>query len=892
MAVGGALLSAPVAVGAALAIGAGYLIYRGWKAYADRQDLFQQMRLAQYGVRINDKEQGGKVLALEAEVMKKVTFDQMGQPVIGTLPFPELISGFGFGPESRKSTLDWITWFERRFKPVFLRNLTEFNRRAPGKSMAKVMQDLPDGLKPAYARATKIDADASSSPYYVQAAPFQNQTSVVGTGTVEATIVAIEKAYAAAATLHKTTEGQKVAQQKSTIAAQKVESPLGPTINRPMLNQLPPGMVKSKLDNYYGAGERGTLGVITGDKAKDDIIAKNNRIDDLTTIRMKAYGLTTLDKVYVNVLLKLEKDMLIDIDYGGNGQATYAGDPGTAYVLHGPKFGLSRADADARAIWDLWFQKRFLPVYLNFLAQSKKVDPNSDPFTGWMRFKADELLKIANFINDAGSTVNGQRVSIWSINASPFAGERAGMDPAVIQPNLDAIKMSLQKDKYDESQAAARAVQAKYTGQPTGDVSRKVNNALSSKARDLMGDLAKATGNSNYRTQDVAIGNYAKNAGFSTSFESAGTGYGGGSGASVKLSGSAKQHAESMMAAAKAAGLSGSELALFMGQVSHESGNFIYNKEIADGSAYEGRRDLGNVNPGDGTRYRGRGWIQITGRANYAKYGKMIGLDLVNHPELAEIPENAEKLALAYWMDRVRPFAAKRGGLNLINVSRAVNGNVQVPNGMDDREEKTNYWMDVVTNGKDVGLSNKGAVEKPGATVTAPTGQEVTPPVAKPAGGSGGQEVTPSLPTTAVGSSPANSGPSLAGPRSSAITMVPQANPSSEVDEHRRLATARQRVEAASRESAQQVVTQQARQGVSPDQLMERGVVAQENSLKELQTLVKLMSQYLEKNGAGSDTVNAPSSPPSTAENAMNNIPVRSQSEKPAMPFNTRRPGK
>jgi hypothetical protein len=73
---------------------------------------------------------------------------------------------------------------------------------------------------------------------------------------------------------------------------------------------------------------------------------------------------------------------------------------------------------------------------------------------------------------------------------------------------------------------------------------------------------------------------------------------------------------------------------------------------------------------------------------------------------------------------------------------------------------------------------------------------------------------------------------------------------------------------------------------------MERGVVAQENSLKELQTLVKLMSQYLEKNGAGSDTGNAPSSPPSTAENAMNNIPVRSQSEKPAMPFNTRRPGK
>ena len=74
--------------------------------------------------------------------------------------------------------------------------------------------------------------------------------------------------------------------------------------------------------------------------------------------------------------------------------------------------------------------------------------------------------------------------------------------------------------------------------------------------------------------------------------------------------------------------------------------------EIASGEAYEGRHDLGNTEKGDGKRYKGRGFIQITGRANYATYGKRIGVDLLSNPELALDVKNSAKILAMYFKDR------------------------------------------------------------------------------------------------------------------------------------------------------------------------------------------------------------------------------------------------
>ena len=66
----------------------------------------------------------------------------------------------------------------------------------------------------------------------------------------------------------------------------------------------------------------------------------------------------------------------------------------------------------------------------------------------------------------------------------------------------------------------------------------------------------------------------------------------------------------------------------FLAQLAHESGSLLYREEIASGSAYEGRADLGNSQSGDGRRFKGRGLIQLTGRSNYRAYGDSIGTEL------------------------------------------------------------------------------------------------------------------------------------------------------------------------------------------------------------------------------------------------------------------------
>merc|ERR1719191_620430 len=106
--------------------------------------------------------------------------------------------------------------------------------------------------------------------------------------------------------------------------------------------------------------------------------------------------------------------------------------------------------------------------------------------------------------------------------------------------------------------------------------------------------------------------------------------------------------------------------------------------EYASGAEYEGRcSDLGNCQTGDGVRYKGRGYIQITGRYNYRTYGGYIGQDLEGNPTLAEQPSIAAQVALQYWNRIVKPSVSNFADTTA--VTKLINGGT---NGLPDREAK------------------------------------------------------------------------------------------------------------------------------------------------------------------------------------------------------------
>ncbi|SEN76428.1 glycoside hydrolase family 19 protein, partial [Nitrosomonas marina] len=191
--------------------------------------------------------------------------------------------------------------------------------------------------------------------------------------------------------------------------------------------------------------------------------------------------------------------------------------------------------------------------------------------------------------------------------------------------------------------------------------------------------------------------------------------------AGSKLSGSASRNEDALIRQMDRAGITDpKERAMFMAQMSHESAGFTrmdesFNYRSADRIMevsktakskgrtaieqamaqgpeavaeimYGGR--MGNVNPGDAYKFRGRGHIQLTGRNNYEAASKALGIDLVKHPELASKPEMAAKIATWYWQKNNLGDMARAG--NTKGVRRGINGGL---NGLSDVVTKYASYM-------------------------------------------------------------------------------------------------------------------------------------------------------------------------------------------------------
>lgn len=235
--------------------------------------------------------------------------------------------------------------------------------------------------------------------------------------------------------------------------------------------------------------------------------------------------------------------------------------------------------------------------------------------------------------------------------------------------------------------------------------------------------------------------------------------FSGGQAALDALRGSNKDAEKNLVQLAMKSGVNDpKEITMLLAQASHESGGFKHSRELGNDAyfaKYNNRKDLGN-GPNDGARYKGRGWIQLTGRANYAAFSKWAGIDAVSNPEMVEKEPYASLATIWYWTQshNMKKFGRKAAiNGDVTGATKAVNGGT---NGLKDRQEKYAKYSGLVGSDVNAYLSKLGgsaSATTPGKAAGGTSSTGSAPPAFMMTGGG----------TTAGQSSTAKAGGGIAG---------------------------------------------------------------------------------------------------------------------------------
>lgn len=136
--------------------------------------------------------------------------------------------------------------------------------------------------------------------------------------------------------------------------------------------------------------------------------------------------------------------------------------------------------------------------------------------------------------------------------------------------------------------------------------------------------------------------------------------------------------------------ITSTQVAAFLAQIGHESLQLYYTEEIASGKAYEGRQDLGNTSPGDGVRFKGYGFIQVTGKTNHTKCANYFGIPLDELPKWLRTPEGACRSSGLYWKTHNINSVAD----DILKTTKKVNGGT---NGLKERTKLFQIALGVLT---------------------------------------------------------------------------------------------------------------------------------------------------------------------------------------------------
>lgn len=469
------VLTSPLFLGALAIAGTTYLGYKGYRkfVYGRFTDL-EKIRYVQYGFSPDNNDYVGLVKDLEDELEKGVYFVN-GRAAIDVrrVDIKAVLDLFGVDEKKTPERFKvFSNWYANRFYPIFIIHRTVLEGIKKGITL-KNINNLTDQDKVKYIDGVRYP----DGPYEITASPIEDLPKLPATSSVVSAFITKVRADVAAGVKEDPSKakleeaGKAITDGPKSPAAAAVASAAAGASQLKKPGDADEPIKQPPLKDRYAAinqqgvlpGAVGTITVTTG--AYDATTTFTGRVDALTAVRYKTYGLREMDALKVQALAKLEQYAQKSLDYDSGGKAKWKGDPTEALEQFGSLFQLDMGSDRARLYWQQWFTRRFLPTYLSYATAVKAQTgkPTPDAAVGQLSGKQALAVGMAVF-----STADA-----WRVDYSPWVGYSINLDTTTAEPNLNALKEAAKLSLLAEDQSA-----------------NKMNDTERRKALDMAGGVA------------------------------------------------------------------------------------------------------------------------------------------------------------------------------------------------------------------------------------------------------------------------------------------------------------------------------------------------------------------------------------------------------------------
>ena len=444
------LTSWPVMVGA----GVGYL---GYKAYKNSKKTkitpLSTVRLAQYGFTVDDKQAYPRIFELEARLTEHVTYDGEGWASVdrNKLDPKELAELFELNSSAKAAR--FLKWYDDRFYPVFTRALSAMKHlKVSEPNLSKVEEQIEPNAKEKY-----MDGLVESCSSYHDNMNGPPPDLKLKIDHKQVVMIANEQRVFVRKA-EKNDTGKTVATDAVAAASPLMKQSIGDTAKK-LAENADNYEVKDKAGNVLKnlsedelkkALQSGATYAIRTEVPQQVMLSDPNRLDALTSIRFKTYGLRNMMLDKVQSLMAMEAmcaKFLMPNAKGVDFKAT------TDEILTkaGTFFGKHNTTGKQAVEWKQWFNERFLPVYLPFAAAVFKLSGKTDLMVAMRALTPAQQLKIANMITGQAN-IDGNNVasSVWEATSTPWADYELNTDPDSVVSNLETIRVLVSKIELKE----------------------------------------------------------------------------------------------------------------------------------------------------------------------------------------------------------------------------------------------------------------------------------------------------------------------------------------------------------------------------------------------------------------------------------------------------------